>query len=84
MIIRRKPVEKKPDNIFEAIGNVNGFGIKVLEDGSQWIIDAKTGKPEKRNGYDPMRTKQGIYFWIKKGETLTSLDTPHPSIWRKE
>ena len=86
MKIRKKSDEKKESNshIFDLQGTVNGFGIKILMDGSQWVLNAKNGYPIKRDGCDCMKTKRGVYFWFKKGETLTSIDMPHPSIWQKE
>lgn len=49
--------------------------------GEQWVIDAKTGSPARRNGYKCLQGDKGYYLWVKEGETLRSLDVPYPSIW---
>lgn len=91
MIIKRPPpIQPKADpqkrDVFSVDGEVNRWGIKtIFHNGGieQWIIDAKTGRPEKRNGYECMEAN-GFYLWIKKGEVLRSIDgLPYPSVWNK-
>lgn len=81
MIIRKNKVEETRSNVFDEPGSVNAFGIKVLMDGTQWVIDSKSGEPIRREVCECMRTKTGIYFWFKKGEQITAMDNPKPSLW---
>lgn len=83
MIIKKKsaPPEKTLRDIYSEQGEINRFGVKILFDGQQWIIDAKTGKPEKREGYEVMEGQRGFYLWVKKGETIRPLDTTYASVW---
>jgi len=90
MIIKKKPEPKKePVSTFDAFsapGDVNRYGVKLIpgiNGFEQWIIDAKTGKPVKRDGYECMEAN-GLYLWIKKGEQLRSIDgSPYPSVWNR-
>ena len=87
MIIRRTVkqeliTQKTGDrNIYKELGEINRFGIKILNGGEQWIIDAKTGKPAPRDGYECMEGQRGFYLWVKKGEKLRALDTTYASVW---
>lgn len=84
MKIRRTIEEQKPqEDIYDLPGEVNKYGVKILLDGSQWIIDAQTGQPAKRHDYDYMLGNGGWYLWVKKGEKLRSLDPAFASIWDK-
>lgn len=66
------------------VGEVNRFGVKLVAKTSgyeQWIIDAKTGKPARRKGYNCLEAN-GLYLWVKEGEVLRALDgLPFPSVW---
>lgn len=90
MLIARKqpiPEAKKPErDIYSIYGEVNRYGVKLIpsKDGfEQWVIDAKTGKPTPKEGYECMEAN-GLYLWVKKGETLRAIDgLPYPSVWTK-
>lgn len=77
----RKSVENLLEEISKKPGDVNRFGIKILMDGSQWVIDAKTGLPGNKEDYEAQRTEAGLYLWVKKGDKLTFNDDPKPSVW---
>lgn len=80
-IVEEKVIEVPVKSL---VGDVNRFGIKIVPTSSgyqQWIIDAKTGKAARREGYECMESN-GLYLWIKKGETLRAIDgMPYPSLW---
>lgn len=94
MLIIKKPKDPTPAtqanktveiDAFSMPGEVNRYGVKIIPMSSgfeQWIIDAKTGKPARRENYDCMEAN-GFYLWIKKGEKLGNLDIPYPSVWNK-
>jgi hypothetical protein len=79
MIVRRK--KDSGIDLFKTSGEVNRFGVKILPSGEQWILDAKTGIPARREGYNCVQGSAGSYLWLKDGDVLKSLDSPHPSIW---
>jgi hypothetical protein len=79
MIVRRN--KQTEIDLFKTAGEVNRFGVKILPSGEQWILDGKTGKPAKRDGYNCVKGESGAYVWIKEGDSLRALDTTFPSIW---
>jgi hypothetical protein len=83
MLIKRKkePIEKTQWDIYKEQGEVNRFGVKILPTGEQWVIDAKTGKPTRRENYECFSGNNGLYLWVKKGELLSPLNVPFPSVW---
>lgn len=78
MIIKRKRTDIDPR---KEPGEVNRFGVKILWNGDQYVIDARTRLPAKRDGYVCMKTMNNLYVWIRNGEKIEPGEVLCPSVW---
>lgn len=76
-------IEKWGDADGRTSTEINGFGIKIFPDGTQFVINAKTGKPIQRTRQVRYlgQNGQGLNFYIPEDETL-GIGEPIPSFQR--
>lgn len=71
----------KKEEIDKIPGIINQYGVKILPDGSQWVIHCVSGEALERGSSEPIRDIRGNVFWKRKGEAISQLDIVRQVLW---
>lgn len=86
MKFKIKPKQNSKSPALVEYGEVTRYGVKILDDGSQWVIDGMTGQPILKKNAELISVTQRGSVWVSKGRGKTfdaTSEGVYFSLWRQ-